>query len=53
MSSTSIDGHFYLRAAILSFRTHKEEVDLALRTLDQEVHALLTRATELATQKDA
>ena len=53
MSSTSIDGHFYLRAAILSFRTHKEEVDLALRTLDQEVHALLTKATDLATQKDA
>lgn len=26
-SSTTIDGKFYLRAAILSFRSHKEQVD--------------------------
>lgn len=37
LSSTKVQEQFYLRAAILSFRTHKEEVDEALATLDQTV----------------
>lgn len=41
MSSTRVDGSFFLRVAILSFRTHKKEIDLALDTLDSEVNSLL------------
>lgn len=33
ISSTVLDGHFTLRAAILSFRTHKKEIDLFLEIL--------------------
>ncbi len=37
LSSTVLEGHFTLRAAILSFRTHKKEVDQLLEVLE---HAL-------------
>lgn len=40
MSSTKVQEHFYLRVAILSFRTHKQEVDEALTALDQAVATL-------------
>lgn len=33
LSSTKINGNFYLRFAILSFRTHLQDVDLALNTI--------------------
>lgn len=33
ISSTLIDGQFMLRLAILNFRTHREQIDLAIRIL--------------------
>jgi len=35
ISSTQIDGEFWLRVAILSFRTHKKEVDTLLNMLKE------------------
>lgn len=47
VSSTQIDGEYWIRLAVLSFRTHKEEVDLALEVLQAGVETLLEkRATE-------
>lgn len=40
LSSTTIDGVFWLRLAVLSFRTHRETVDLALEILRENVEAL-------------
>lgn len=40
MSSTTIEGHVYLRAAILSFRTH-------LATMDQAYEVLMEKVEEL------
>ena len=37
ISSTVLDGHFTLRAAILSFRTHKKEIDLFLDILKNKL----------------
>jgi glutamate/tyrosine decarboxylase-like PLP-dependent enzyme len=37
ISSTQIDGKFWLRATILSFRTHKKEVDILLRLLKESI----------------
>jgi aromatic-L-amino-acid/L-tryptophan decarboxylase len=39
LSGTRIDGHFYLRCAIVSFRTHLEHVDEALTALGRAVTA--------------
>jgi len=36
-SSTTIDGKFYLRAAILSFRSHKEQVDLFIMMIKESL----------------
>ncbi len=36
-SSTTIDGKFYLRAAILSFRSHKEQVDLFIEMIKESL----------------
>jgi aromatic-L-amino-acid/L-tryptophan decarboxylase len=33
LSSTSIDGEFWLRLAVLSFRTHRQQIDLLLELL--------------------
>jgi glutamate/tyrosine decarboxylase-like PLP-dependent enzyme len=33
LSSTTLNGQFWLRVAILSFRTHRSEIDLALHLL--------------------
>ncbi len=41
ISSTSIDGTVWLRAAILSFRTHLQQVDTLLQMLREGVGALL------------
>ncbi|WP_225987773.1 aminotransferase class V-fold PLP-dependent enzyme [Rufibacter sp. LB8] len=44
LSSTKVDGHFMLRIAILSFRTHKATIDLCLTLLQQKAQDLeLTR----------
>lgn len=40
MSSTSIEGHVYLRAAILSFRTHLATIDLAYEVLMEQAGRL-------------
>lgn len=40
LSGTRIDGRFYLRCAILSFRTHLEHVDDAIAALERGVAAL-------------
>ena len=40
LSSTNIDGAFYLRLAVLNFRTHLEEIDLILSILREKIHKL-------------
>lgn len=40
LSSTEIDGRFTLRAAPLAHRTHRHEIDLALRLLDEQLRRL-------------
>jgi glutamate/tyrosine decarboxylase-like PLP-dependent enzyme len=44
LSSTRLEGNFVLRAAILSFRTHLEDVDRAVATLAEKAQALQARA---------
>jgi len=39
-SSTTLDGIFYLRLAVLNFRTHLDEIDLALSILRQNIEHL-------------
>ena len=39
LSSTMLDGRFTLRLAVVSFRTHRRTVDLALRVLAEQVAA--------------
>ena len=43
VSSTSLKGHVYLRASILSFRTHRREVDLLIQILEKERALLETQ----------
>ncbi|MCK5411576.1 MAG: aminotransferase class I/II-fold pyridoxal phosphate-dependent enzyme [Gemmatimonadota bacterium] len=40
LSSTRIDGVFYLRLAVLCFRTHRKHVDLALDVLREKIAKL-------------
>lgn len=40
LSSTMLDGRFTLRMVALSFRTHRETIDLTLRILREQVAAL-------------
>ncbi|MBA3260355.1 MAG: amino acid decarboxylase, partial [Gemmatimonadales bacterium] len=40
LSSTMLDGRFTLRAAVLSFRTHRRTIDLAVRVLREQVAAI-------------
>ncbi|MEO6168576.1 MAG: aminotransferase class V-fold PLP-dependent enzyme [Chitinophagales bacterium] len=40
ISSTMLDGKFTLRAAIVSFRTHLQTIDLLLEVLKEKVEAL-------------
>ena len=37
LSSTTIDGEYWIRLAVLSFRTHKREIDLCLQILEAGV----------------
>ena len=39
-SSTTLDGKFYLRLAILNFRTHLQQIDLALEILQEKIELL-------------
>ena len=41
ISSTTIDGVFTLRLAILSFRTHKREVDIILEMIEEHLKKLV------------
>jgi aromatic-L-amino-acid decarboxylase len=40
LSSTRLDGRYWLRLCVLSFRTHRERVDAALDALCEEARAL-------------
>uniref|UniRef100_UPI004047E22A pyridoxal phosphate-dependent decarboxylase family protein n=2 Tax=Roseivirga sp. TaxID=1964215 RepID=UPI004047E22A len=37
ISSTTLNGQFYMRAAVLSFRTHKKEIDLLLAIIQAQL----------------
>lgn len=50
ISSTTIDGRFMLRLAILNFRTHREQVDRALAILRETACALESESSEVATR---
>ena len=39
-----LDGKFVLRLAVLSFRTHLRQIDLALRILQEKVRQLTGEA---------
>jgi aromatic-L-amino-acid decarboxylase len=43
ISSTRLDGKLVLRAAILCFRTHRDEIDVALDTLQRHARRLVDR----------
>jgi aromatic-L-amino-acid decarboxylase len=40
LSTTMLDGRFTLRLAVLAFRTHVREIDLAIRVLREQVAAV-------------
>jgi aromatic-L-amino-acid/L-tryptophan decarboxylase len=40
LSSTTIKGKLWLRCAVVSHRTHKEEIDLALKMLEENLRKL-------------
>lgn len=44
VSSTRLEGRYFLRLAVLSFRTHLETIELALRVLAEKVAELAARA---------
>jgi len=39
ISSTTLDGNVYLRAAIVSFRTHKRHIDLLIQILHKHINS--------------
>lgn len=41
LSTTLIDNDFYIRMAILNFRTHKAEIDLAIQIIQEKVEECL------------
>ena len=43
LSSTNIDGVFMLRVAVLSFRTHLEQIDTTIKILKEKVRELESR----------
>ena len=43
LSSTRIDGVFWIRLAVLSFRTHRQEIDEVIRVLREGVAYLLAK----------
>jgi len=43
LSSTTIDGTFFIRLAVLSFRTHKHTIDLCLQMIRENVDKLTQR----------
>lgn len=45
VSSTRIGGHYFLRLAVLSFRTHLESIELALQVLAEKVAELQSTRT--------
>jgi aromatic-L-amino-acid decarboxylase len=42
LSSTMLDGRYTIRLAVVSFRTHRRTIDLALRVLREQLAALKT-----------
>ncbi|MCB0589358.1 MAG: aminotransferase class V-fold PLP-dependent enzyme [Phaeodactylibacter sp.] len=47
LSSTTIDGEYWIRLAVLSFRTHKKQIDLCLGLLREGVRKLKTAHAQL------
>jgi glutamate/tyrosine decarboxylase-like PLP-dependent enzyme len=47
LSSTMLDGRFTLRLVVLSFRTHRRTIDLALRVLREQVAEVTGDRTEV------
>jgi glutamate/tyrosine decarboxylase-like PLP-dependent enzyme len=45
ISSTTLDGRFTLRAAIVAFRTHRRTIDLAVRVLREQAEAAARQGT--------
>lgn len=43
LSSTQIDGIYWIRLAVLSFRTHRREIDIVIETLKEGVDYLLKK----------
>lgn len=43
MSSTTLNGNFYIRVAILCFRTHLEHIELALSIIKEKTKMILSR----------
>ncbi len=39
-TSTTIHGEFWIRCAVLNFRTHRAEIELALRVIEEHVRSL-------------
>lgn len=44
LSSTVLHGHFVIRCAVVSFRTHLADIDLALNMIDEKVEVLQCQA---------
>lgn len=40
LSSTMLDGKYYLRLAVLAFRTHKQTIDLCIDVLNEKIEIL-------------
>jgi glutamate/tyrosine decarboxylase-like PLP-dependent enzyme len=51
LSSTQIEGEFWIRLAVLSFRTHLREIDLCLQILEQTVAELDQKAENSRTKQ--
>ncbi len=43
MTSTTINGQYVIRMAILNYKTHLEDIDTALQVIDETVQHLLTQ----------
>lgn len=43
LSSTNINGRFYIRLAVLNFRTHLETIDLTLEIIQEKIRELTDR----------
>ncbi|MEO6692340.1 MAG: amino acid decarboxylase, partial [Saprospiraceae bacterium] len=47
ISTTSIDGIYWIRLAVLSFRTHLKEIDLLLNIIQSSLQKLLSNKNKI------